>query len=591
MELKKHDPTKITKMKAGRKKMAKREPAKTKMKPDPIECQAVANLSDDLRALHHAHTHLSKTMQSRHAVLFATKHDLSKSAAQILRAFHDVSSGSKAFEQTLEGRCNEDADVASARNIIQECVESSKALAKSIRAAGQALRDSTGYAEFALRVVKTLYERVTHAASALGRAIYNRKAKLAFAMIVAMMFVPTAPAIASSVSSLLGIGPGFFATSGAAGSMSTLLLGMSSSLIRPVCDSITSPAFVMGASLTIGVVMFLKLFPEVDHYIQHSVWSDSLDDDEDIRKFAAKLGWSGDVLSQINKAVHDAKKTLMSEKIDPPPTAIERAAAFASLMLAGGAATLVMLGMLTFAMLPLGLMSVAGRAGCAGLGIATSTVSRLGMNLIDRPMLTSASLAGGTAKGWAFTASLVAGLTTGGGSGLGALGMQLTVGGVSVAALAAPIAAGFGAGLGALGLQHVTNHSMLLMTDPRSTGVRAIAGAVQKLAAVDASGPLALASSPLFTSMCVGFGTLLLGKYGIDALRADEDRFVAQRIGEMTRFVTGSEVLDSASGFTDLVHDLSESQRTMQAQTDDIVRTDYDYRSLARALIRGGARA
>ena len=77
----------------------------------------------------------------------------------------------------------------------------------------------------------------------------------------------------------------------------------------------------MGVSFTLGVLMFLKMFPEVDHYIHHSVWSDSLEDDEkDIKRFAARMGWSGEAIRTLNSHIHEAKRTMMSDAVDPAPT-------------------------------------------------------------------------------------------------------------------------------------------------------------------------------------------------------------------------------------------------------------------------------
>ena len=155
-------------------------------------------------------------------------------------------------------------------------------------------------------------------------------------------------------------------------------------------------------------------------------------------------------------------------------------------------------------------------------------------------------------------------------------------GGVGLTALAIP----FAAGLSANAAQGFANASLNAAVDPRSPSVRAISSAVQRMASLDVSGPLALASSPAFVGMCGAFGSIMLAKYGIDATRADEDRFVAKKVDEMFCFTTGSEILDSSSGFTDLVRELSESQKRLEEDVNDVLLEEY--RSLSRTLLRGG---
>lgn len=214
---------------------------------------------------------------------------------------------------------------------------------------------------YAKKVLSTLIKRCSGAITSLTKAIYNRKAKVVFALISAMVLTHAAPVVGTQALNLLGLN----GTSRAAGSLLSLMSGLAVSFVEPLCTAVTNPVFLMGASFVIGTVMFLKHFPEVDHYIHHSFWSEGSDDDvEDLRKLSHRMGWSKEVTEKLMRHVSDAKDTMMKDDPQSLNTPIERAAAFASLLLAGGSASLVLLTIFNFALLPMALMSLVHSLGC-----------------------------------------------------------------------------------------------------------------------------------------------------------------------------------------------------------------------------------
>ena len=543
-----------------------------KHKHKKSECEMLADLSDDVKALRKTRDGLASALKRRNIILIVNENDLSSKASDILQAFYEVSSSAKIFQKNIEGLCHDDADVVNARKSIRECIEYADVLSTALNRAEEAFKNNLTYVGYARKVLSRMVTSVASAFSSLTRAIYNRKVKVVFAMLAASALIPATPAIAANAATLLGIG----GTSGAAASIPTLLSGFISGLVGPLCHSIRNPVFVMGTSLILGAVMFLKHFPEVDHYIHHSVWTDDSDDDkEDMRRLAARLGWSHDTMEKVAGAVSDAKYAMNQE--ENRANAVQRAAHFTTVLLAGSASTLVLLGIMSFAILPMGIISLLTGIGCFVTSSTTSAVSGLGKNLFDRPATTLVSSIIGAGAGGAAAVGAVT--TAFSGVGLSSLGLAsaLFTGPGGIAIVASTIAGGFGT-------QHYTVSAMNAYFDPRSNAVRLVASAVESVASL-AQTIIPIVTSPAFLLVCGSFGSLVMAKYAIDTEKAEEDAFVAKKIDEMFSFVTSSDILDTPQSFVDLLDELSKNQSSL---ADDLNRIrEEKYRAISKCVIQG----
>lgn len=536
-------------------------PRKPALDPNLSQCKTLANVDDDISALRKARDAIASALKRRNIVLFVDENDLSTKASEILQAFHELTSSAKMFQKYIGERCHNDPDVSSAKNSIQKCIDYGDKLVVALNSAGEAFKNSITYVGYTKKVLSRMVRKLFSAVSSLTRAIYNRKIKVAFSLLAATALIPAYPAIAANAATLLGIG----GTSGAAASIPTLLSGFVTGLVGPLCHSIRNPLFVMGTSFIIGAVIFLKHFPEVDHYIHHSIWTDDKDDDkQDMRRLATRMGWSDSMVDQVSDAITYAKGAMTNEADETP---IQRAGRFTSLLLIGSAATTILLSILSFSILPMGIISVLSGVACSLVSATTSITAGLGSNMFDRPLATVLSgILGGTAG------------QMGAGVGLAALGITgpLFAGPVALVTLGSAISAGFLS-------QSITVASVNAYYDPRSGAVQVIASAVESLSALSQT-ILPIVTNPIFIMVCGAVGSLVMTRFTIDAEQQDEDNRVSTKVDEMFKFVTSSDIIDTPQSFIDLLGELSDAQSNM---TDDVNRIIEDkYRSISRCVLR-----